>query len=249
MSARLVVCLTLLVLAALVLPGTAAAQIAGISGEVTDESGGVLPGVVVTATSPAAIDVRTSVTDGQGRYTLVSLQPGTYVVEFNLPGFSTVRREGVALAGQFTANINIQMAVGGVEETVTVTGATPTVDIQNTRTQAVLAAETLNLLPTSQNIGAFASMTLGMTLGGGTGGIDVGGSGGEMGWGAAHSNRADDMKMSQDGMNTNNSMGANGAGANPDRQGIPTHARRRARHHSRGGRGYRRLQHPIRSQP
>ena len=77
MSARTSFRLTLLVaLAALFLPGTAAAQTGGISGEVTDETGGVLPGVVVTATSPTQIDDRTSVTDGEGRYTLVSLQPG-----------------------------------------------------------------------------------------------------------------------------------------------------------------------------
>ena len=83
MSSRLLACLTLLVAsAALLLPGTAAAQTSGISGEVTDETGGVLPGVVVSATSPAQIDTRTAVTDGEGRYTLVSLQVGDYAVEF-----------------------------------------------------------------------------------------------------------------------------------------------------------------------
>ena len=211
MRARYVVCLTLLITAAaLVLPGTAAAQTGGISGEVTDETGGVLPGVVVTATSPAQIDARTSVTDGEGRYTLVSLQPGDYVVEFTLPGFSTVRREGVELSSGFTANIDIQMVVGGVEETVTVTGATPTVDIQNVRTQAVLDDETLNLLPGAQSVSSFSMLTLGANVGGNTGGVDVGGTGGEMGVASVHANRGNDMKISQEGMNTNNSMGANG---------------------------------------
>ena len=121
-----------------------------------------------------------------------------------------MRREGVELSGGFTANINVQMVVGGVEETVTVTGATPTVDIQNTQSQNVMDDETLNLLPNSQNIGAFAAMTLGFSIGGGTGGIDVVGSGGEMGVASVHANRGNDMKMSQEGMNTNNSMGANG---------------------------------------
>ena len=120
-------CFVVLLSAALVLPGTALAQTGGISGEVVDETGGVLPGVTATATSPGVIDVRTAVTGGDGRYTFVGLTPGIYLVEFTLPGFSTVRREGIELSAGFTANIDIQMVVGGVEETVTVTGATPTV--------------------------------------------------------------------------------------------------------------------------
>ena len=211
MSARTSFRLTLLVaLAALFLPGTAAAQTGGISGEVTDETGGVLPGVVVTATSPTQIDDRTSVTDGEGRYTLVSLQPGDYVVEFGLQGFSTVRREGVELSGGFTANIDIQMAVGGVEETVTVTGATPTIDIQNVRTQNVLDDEELNLLPNSQNFSSFGALTLGVNVTGNTGGVDVGGSSGETGTGSIHAGRSSDMKTMQDGMSTAHSMASNG---------------------------------------
>ena len=123
---------------ALVVPATALAQTGAIAGEVTDETGGVLPGVTVNATRPEATEVRTTVTDGQGLYTLTALVPGTYVVEYSLAGFSTVRREGVELSGGFTANIDAQLAVGGVEETVTVTGATPTVDIQNVNTSNVL---------------------------------------------------------------------------------------------------------------
>ena len=211
MSGRVVVLLTLLVAsAALLLPGTAVAQTAGISGQVTDETGAVLPGVVVTATSPAQIDARTSVTDGEGRYTLVSLAPGEYAVEFVLSGFSTVRREGVELSSGFTANIDAQMAVGGVEETVTVTGATPTVDIQNVTTQNVLDDEELNVLPNSQNFTSFGALTLGVSVTGNTGGTDVGGSSGETGVGSIHSGRSNDMKTMQDGMSTNHSMAANG---------------------------------------
>ena len=212
MRARSVVRLTLLVTAvALVLPGTAPAQTGGIAGEVADTTGGVLPGVTVTATTPSAIAVRTTVTDGQGLYVLTALVSGTYVVEFTLPGFSTVQREGVELVGGFTANIDIQMAVGGVEETVTVTGATPTVDVVNTRTQQVLGSELLNLLPNSGTVTAFAQLTLGASVGGNaSGGVDVGGSGGEMGYASVHSNRANDQKITQEGMNTNNSMASNG---------------------------------------
>ncbi len=202
---------TLLVTAvALVLPGAAEAQLqAGISGQVTDETGGVLPGVTVSASSPATIDVRVAVTDGEGRYSLVSLTPGTYAVEYGLPGFSTVRREGLELTSGFNANVDIQMGVGGVEETVTVTGATPTVDIQNVQTQPVLNEEVLDLLPNAQTIGAFAALTLGVRI---SGVItqDVGGSSGEMGSVSVHNNRAVDQKITMEGMNTNNAMGTNG---------------------------------------
>ena len=156
----------LAVVGALVLPAAALAQTGGIAGEVTDETGGVLPGVTVNATRPEAVDVRTTVTDGAGLYTLTALVPGTYVVEFSLPGFSTVRREGVELSGGFTANIDAQLAVGGVEETVTVTGATPTVDIQNVNTSNVLDAEELNVLPQAGSLSAFTALTLGLRVGG-----------------------------------------------------------------------------------
>ena len=95
MSARSACLTTLLAGVVLLLPGVVMAQTSEISGVVTDSTQGVLPGVVVNATSPAMIDVRTTVTDAEGRYTLVSLVPGVYAVQFGLPGFSTVRREGV----------------------------------------------------------------------------------------------------------------------------------------------------------
>ena len=200
----------LAVVGALVLPGSAEAQLQGaISGQVTDETEGVLPGVTVTGSSPASIQDRVAVTDGEGRYSLVSLAPGTWLVEYGLPGFSTVRREGIELASGFSANVDIQMAVGGVEETVTVTGATPTVDIQNVQTQNVLDEDTLDLLPNAQTKGAFAALTLGVRI---SGVItqDVGGSSGEMGSVSVHNNRANDQKIQMEGMNTNNAMGTNG---------------------------------------
>ena len=84
---------------ALLLSATAwAQQASGIAGVVRDTSGAVLPGVTVEAASPALIEkVRTVVTDGEGRYNIVDLRPGTYVVTFTLPGFSTFRREGIEL--------------------------------------------------------------------------------------------------------------------------------------------------------
>ena len=131
----------------LLLPVIASAQ-AAISGVVRDASGAVLPGVTVEAASPALIEkVRTTVTDGTGQYAIENLRPGLYTVTFTLPGFAAVRREGVVLEGTFTARINTDLKVGGIEETVTVTGETPVVDVQSTRQQRVLDREVLDALP------------------------------------------------------------------------------------------------------
>src|SRR5687767_15716588 len=109
----------------LLLPSAAFAQ-AAITGVVRVTSGLVLPGVTVEASSPVLIEkVRSVVTDSTGRYRLVDLRPGTYTVTFALPGFSGVRREGVLLEGTFTATIDVQLKVGSVQETITVTGESP----------------------------------------------------------------------------------------------------------------------------
>jgi len=104
-------------------PTVWAQQASGIAGFVRDTSGAVLPGVTVEAASPALIEkVRTVVTDGEGRYNIVDLRPGTYTVIFTLTGFGTVRREGIALTAGLTAPINVELSVGAVAETITVTG-------------------------------------------------------------------------------------------------------------------------------
>ena len=109
-------------------PNSAYAQ--AIGGTVTDTTGAVLPGVTVEARSPAIIEqVRTAVTDGAGQYLIVALEPGEYTVTFGLPGFNTVAREGIQLRTGFTAAVDVQMAVGDIQETVTVSGASPVVDI------------------------------------------------------------------------------------------------------------------------
>jgi carboxypeptidase family protein len=131
----------------LLLPVVASAQ-ATISGVVKDASGAVLPGVTVEASSPALIEkVRTTVTDGTGQYAIPDLRPGIYSVKFTLTGFSAVERDGVELSGTFTARINADMRVGGLEETIKVTGETPVVDIQSTQQERVLDREVLDALP------------------------------------------------------------------------------------------------------
>src|SRR5437870_1278691 len=145
-------------------PRQAAAQTTGsIAGNVKDTTGGALPGVNVEVSSPALIEkVRTTVTDGQGNYKITELRPGVYTVTFTLTGFSVVKREGIELSAGFTAPVNAELKIGSVEETITVTGASPIVDVQSVRTQSVLKNEVLDALPSGQrDIAQLASLTLG----------------------------------------------------------------------------------------
>src|SRR5580765_1138416 len=123
-------------------PTVASAQTSSIAGVVKDASGGVLPGVTVEASSPALIEkVRVATTDGTGQFKIINLRPGTYTVAFNLTGFTPVRREGIELTSDFTANVNADLKVGTVAETITVTGDTPVVDVQNITTRTVMTRE------------------------------------------------------------------------------------------------------------
>jgi hypothetical protein len=146
---------------------------ASITGAVRDSSGAVLPGVTVEAASPALIEkVRTVVTDGTGQYRIESLPSGVYEVTFTLPGFSAVRRVGIELAGSFSAQVNAELSVGALEETITVSGESPVVDVQNTVQQRVLDREVIDNIPTSSNIYNMAGATI---PGVNTGARDVGG--------------------------------------------------------------------------
>jgi hypothetical protein len=137
----------------LLLPAAIAAQqAAGIIGQVTDESGAVLPGVTVTATSPALqVPTVTAVTDGNGEYRLTPLPIGTYVVEYSLAGFQGVRHEGVRLTIGFTARMDVGLKVGALQETVTVSGQSPVVDTTSTTTSTQFTRESIELLPSSRN--------------------------------------------------------------------------------------------------
>ena len=117
-----------------------------------DTSGAVLPGVTVEAASPALIEkVRSVATDASGQYKIVDLRPGTYTVTFTLTGFSIVRREGIELTGSGTATINADLKVGTLEETITVTGETPIVDVQNAARQKVLNGELVANTPAAKS--------------------------------------------------------------------------------------------------
>jgi hypothetical protein len=130
-----------------VFPLAAHAQ-GSITGAVKDPSGAILPGVTVEVASPALIEQsRTAVTDSNGNYRIVDLPPGTYSVTFTLTGFKTVRREGIIIQGVFNATVSPELAVGALEETITVSG-TPTVDVSNNTAQFVVDRDILDAIPT-----------------------------------------------------------------------------------------------------
>jgi hypothetical protein len=152
MQQRLVRILLFLALVCVLTPTLAFAQ-AQIVGQVKDESGGVLPGVTVEAASPAIIEkVRTATTDDQGRFRIEALRPGAYKVTFSLTGFSTVVREGIDLPSAVVVTVNADLKVGALEETVTVSGQAPQVDVtQASRTQ-VITRDVIDTLPVSRNV-------------------------------------------------------------------------------------------------
>src|SRR3954447_216434 len=165
----------------MLLPVGASAQTSTIAGEVRDTSGAVLPGVTVEVSSPALIErVRLATTDGSGKYSIVSLRPGTYSVTFTLPGFSTVKRDTIELTSDFTATVNADMKVGAVEETITVSAESPIVDVQSITARTVMTRDVLDAMPTGRNIQAVGILIPGTSLALGGGGAlsrDVGGSG------------------------------------------------------------------------
>ena len=135
-----------------------------LAGVVRDTSGAVLPGATVEAGGPALIErARSAVSDGSGQYRITDLPPGTYSVTFSLSGFTRVVREGVVLSGSGVTTINADLRVGALEETITVTGETPVVDVQSTRREMVITAETLATAPVTRTYGALLAAIPGIT--------------------------------------------------------------------------------------
>jgi hypothetical protein len=150
----------------LLLPKSVHAQ-ATIAGVIRDASAAVLPGVTVEASSPALIEkTRTVVSDGTGQYRITDLPPGTYSVTFTLTGFSTVRREDVAVSGSGVITINADLRVGALQETLTVTGQSPIVDTQSVRREVVLNNETLSTLPATRGYGSALAAVPALSSGG-----------------------------------------------------------------------------------
>jgi hypothetical protein len=201
----------------LLLPAAAYAQ-AAITGVARDASGGVLPGVTVEAASPVLIEkVRSVVTDGTGQYRIVNLLAGTYTVTFSLPGFSTVKRDGIELTGTFVATVNGDMKVGALEETITVTGETPIVDVQSAKVQQTVSKDVLTAIPSSRNAGGIQALVPGMSSTTDSGGITGTMTGGA---GSIHGGRGNDSRTYSDGNNTGWAGGSAGGGNTPNVAGA-----------------------------
>src|SRR5688572_5328702 len=196
---------TLLFAAICLFPALAGAQ--SIAGTVRDTSGAVLPGVSVEATSPALIEkTRSVVTDANGQYQIIDLRPGTYTVTFTIQGFSTVARQNLELSGAGVTTVNAEMRVGGIQETLTVTGDAPVVDIQtSTSREQVLSNDFVRALPASRGYGNYLAGVPGIQ---GTG----------LGASATPSNnfftarggRSSEGNIQIDGMNVGSSVGGGG---------------------------------------
>lgn len=191
----------------LALPAIARAQSA-IGGTVKDTSGAVLPGVTVEVSSPVLIEKSKSAsTDGEGKYQIVDLRPGVYVITFTLQGFSTVKREGLELPSNFTATVNADLKVGALEESVTVSGSSPVVDVQTNQKTQVLSRDVLDAVPTGKTIQGLGQLIVGVTLSS----PDVGGSRAmQQAYFAVHGVGASGAIVTVDGLLTNGNM-ADGA--------------------------------------
>ena len=219
--------LFLVALVCVFVPSMAYAQ-AAITGVVKDASGGVLPGVTVEAASPVLIEkVRSVVTDDTGQYRIVDLRPGAYSVTFTLPGFSAVKRQGIELSGTFVASVDAELRVGAVEETITVTGESPIVDVQSARTQQIIDREIISAIPTSRNVNGIQNLIPGMAAAGGVGMVgntntDSGNIGGTMQGGSSyiHGGRPSDSRIYADGTNMGWAGGPGGGGQMPQVAGA-----------------------------
>ena len=182
-----------------------AQQLGTIAGAVRDTSGAVMPGVTVEVAGPALIEkVRSAVTDGSGQYAVINLPVGTYSVTFTLPGFNSVRREGIELPANFTATINSELTVGTLEETITVSGESPTVDLRSAGVARSVTPEVIRAVPNGGTMYQLAQLTVGVNM---TSTQDVGGTAGSPKGNqlVAHGGRPGDELQLVDGLRAGNS--------------------------------------------
>jgi hypothetical protein len=186
--------------------GGGASTTGTIQGRVSDASGGVLPGVTVTASSPSLIGTQVQVSNENGSYRFPSVPPGVYTLTFELPGFGTVQRTGVQISLGFTASVNAEMSVATLEETVTVTGDSPLVDTSATRVQQNFKLEQLNSIPNGRDMWALLAATPGVVMSR----IDVGGNRAGTQTGYTAYGLSGQVRVSVEGINT--TEGTGGAG-------------------------------------
>ncbi|MGH6693531.1 MAG: carboxypeptidase regulatory-like domain-containing protein, partial [Gammaproteobacteria bacterium] len=195
----------LTIAAIVLLPALSHAQ--SLTGTVRDVSGAVLPGVTVEASSPVLIEkVRTAATDSTGQYRIENLPPGTYSVTYSLQGFVTVKRDGVELSGSGVLTVNTDLRVGGIQETITVTGESPTVDTQtSTRRQITLSSDVIQSIPASRGYGNLLATIPGIQATG----LDVG-SGVSTNFFTARGGRGNEGTIQIDGMNVGSAFNGGG---------------------------------------
>jgi hypothetical protein len=202
--------ISLLIVGVSLVSASAWAQQTGIlSGVVRDSQGGVLPGVTVSMSGPALIGGTRSTTTGElGNYQLTSLPPGPYAVTYELSGFATLKREAIRVLVAQTTRLDVELGVGGVQETVTVSGESPVVDVSSTTTQTNISRELYEAIPTGRNPWVMAGLVPGVV----TGRLDVGGTEGMQQYNLEAFGSADSQKsFSIDGLKTNWGGGSGGA--------------------------------------
>jgi carboxypeptidase family protein/TonB-dependent receptor-like protein len=139
-------------------------QTGEIFGKVTDASGAVLPGVTVTLTAPHLLQPLTAITSETGTYQFPRLPIGTYTVKFELTGFKTVVNEDIIVNVGFSAQVNAQMGISTVQETITVTGESPIVDTRNTGTKQTFTNELLQTIPSARDPWVILQQTAGIAM-------------------------------------------------------------------------------------
>jgi hypothetical protein len=200
------VLLTFLLVAGAVPAAFAQGTTGSINGTITDNTGAVLPGVTVTVSGPAIMGVQSGTTTDQGQYRFPSLPPGTFRVQYELAGFSTVVREGIVVNIGFAATVNVQLQVASLAETVTVTGASPVVDTQNTNVQTNFTLEIIKSIPNARDLWALIAVAPGTTMDS----FDVGGSRAGTQTGYSAYGRGDQVRVQVDGANATEDTGGTG---------------------------------------
>src|SRR5882672_3299713 len=159
-------------LLALSTPLSAQVEQGRLLGTAKDAQGGVLPGVTVTATSPALIGQRTAVTETDGRYLITNLPSGTYALKFELQGFQPFVRQNIVVTQGSTLTVDVTLEVASLSESITVTGDSPMVDTTTTKVGATFSGEALVGVPSSTDLWGNLAQTPGVRMQG----YDVGGS-------------------------------------------------------------------------
>src|SRR6478735_7804060 len=186
--------------------GGGASSTGTIQGRVADSQGAVLPGVTVTATSPSALGAQTTVTSETGNYRFPAVPPGQYELTFELAGFNSLKRSGISITLGFTANVNVELALATLQETVTVSGASPVIDTSSTRVQQNFKMEQLQSIPNGRDMWALLAVTPAVQMSR----IDVGGNRAGTQTGYTAYGQSGQVRVLIEGINT--TEGTTGAG-------------------------------------